>query len=202
MLIYEPYNDNFTKVYSNQNFFIRYNGNHYESIILMKQEEISQVTETEIAIPSTSVTKDYLFNLIFPNFLNLSAQQAILGQETLIEILNQIDENLVYNVFFFFAPWTRGQYYKQGTRINYNNDIYEVLIQHTADFTPDQDNIHYQKIEKPLDMVEEWSNTKIPYQIGDKVKVRHYIYENLLNDNIWKPMDFPAGWKLLKGSQD
>ena len=33
------------------------------------------------------------------------------------------------------------------------------------------------------------------YYEGDKVKFEGKVYESLIDNNVWSPADYPAGWK-------
>ena len=36
-----------------------------------------------------------------------------------------------------------------------------------------------------------------PYMTGDKVKYEGVIYESLIDNNVWSPVAYPAGWKQI-----
>ena len=36
------------------------------------------------------------------------------------------------------------------------------------------------------------------YMKGDKVKYNEHIYESLIDNNIWSPDGYPAGWQLIE----
>ena len=33
---------------------------------------------------------------------------------------------------------------------------------------------------------------------GDKVKYEGLVYESLIDNNVWCPKDYPAGWKVVE----
>ena len=35
------------------------------------------------------------------------------------------------------------------------------------------------------------------YSIGDKVLFEGATYESLIDNNVWSPADYPAGWNLI-----
>lgn len=37
-----------------------------------------------------------------------------------------------------------------------------------------------------------------PYMKGDKVKYNGKIYESVIDNNVWSPDGYPAGWKLVE----
>jgi len=36
------------------------------------------------------------------------------------------------------------------------------------------------------------------YMVGDKVTFEGHIYESAINNNIWSPSAYPAGWTLIE----
>jgi hypothetical protein len=36
------------------------------------------------------------------------------------------------------------------------------------------------------------------YMIGDKVKYEGVIYVSLIDNNIWSPVAYPAGWQVVE----
>ena len=37
-----------------------------------------------------------------------------------------------------------------------------------------------------------------PYMIGDRVRFEGQIWESTINDNVWSPATFPAGWEVVE----
>lgn len=99
-----------------------------------------------------------------------------------------------------FPTWEEDTEYKVGDRRRYNNILYKCLQDHTA-----QSNWN------PIDAPSLWARVLIPdpeeipdwvkpdstnaYMTGDKVKFEGKIYRSLIDNNIWSPSEYPAGWE-------
>ncbi len=103
-----------------------------------------------------------------------------------------------------FAVWSgNGVSYAVGDRVRYNEVLYKVLQNHTSQegWTPESAPSLFARVLIPdpgdIPVWEQPSSTN-PYMKGDKV---HYptidspIYESLVDNNVWSPSAYPAGWK-------
>lgn len=101
-----------------------------------------------------------------------------------------------------FREWNgNGIVYEVGQRVTYNEILYKVLQSHTSqvDWTPDITPSLYTKVLIPDEnIIPEWQqpDSTNGYMIGDKVTYNGQIYESLIDNNIWSPIDYPAGWQL------
>lgn len=101
-----------------------------------------------------------------------------------------------------FKKWDgNNTFYKIGERFVYNNILYKVLQTHTSqlDWTPNITPSLYTKVLIPDEnVIPEWQqpDSTNGYMIGDKVIYNGQVYESLINNNIWSPIDYPAGWQL------
>ena len=101
-----------------------------------------------------------------------------------------------------FKRWDSNRVtYEVGQRLNYNGVLYKVLQSHTSqlDWTPDTTPSLYTKVLIPDEnVIPEWQqpDSTNGYMIGDKVIYNGQVYESLINNNIWSPIDYPAGWQL------
>ena len=101
-----------------------------------------------------------------------------------------------------FKKWDSNRVtYEVGQRLNYNGVLYKVLQSHTSqlDWTPDTTPSLYTKVLIPdKDIIPEWQqpDSTNGYMIGDKVIYNGQVYESLIDNNIWSPIDYPAGWQL------
>ena len=101
-----------------------------------------------------------------------------------------------------FREWNgNGIIYEVGQRVTYNEILYKVLQPHTSqvDWTPDVTPSLYTKVLIPDEnIIPEWiqPDSTNGYMIGDKVIYNGQVYESLIDNNIWSPIDYPAGWQL------
>ncbi len=111
--------------------------------------------------------------------------------------VNLDDETALDNVDVF-PKWGVGNNYEVGYRVRYNEILYKVLQAHTsqADWTPDVAVSLFVRVAEPQEWPE-WvqPTAENPYMIGSKVTFegRHYI--SLIDNNVWSPTAYPAGWE-------
>ena len=99
-----------------------------------------------------------------------------------------------------YPPWKEGLSVGVGERYRYWGQLYKVVQAHTtqADWTPDKTPALFAKVS-----VEEFPEWRQPqsaaeaYNIGDKVSFEGKHYESLINNNVWSPAAYPAGWQEL-----
>lgn len=104
-----------------------------------------------------------------------------------------------------FDDWEVGKDYSKGDLINAENVLYRVLQAHTSqeDWKPADIPSLYTKITPEGTILEFGKNpdgtsrdlTNNPYTIGEKCLFNGKTYESLIDNNIWSPDGYPAGWK-------
>lgn len=203
MLVYETYKtpamlEQGTRISSDSGFYISYNNNLYIEIVLTRQEEIEKVIETEIAYASPAITAETFKSIIMPNYEIITRAEATAAREVIEKMLDELDESEVYDVFCLFSAWEPGVRYTAGHRVVFGNDIYNVENTHVSNLSPIEDKASYTLILKPTNLIPNWSEQDTPYELGAKIKVGEHVYESLVENNLWQPVDFPAGWRLIK----
>lgn len=102
-----------------------------------------------------------------------------------------------------YPMWSgNGIQYQKDTRVRYNGALYKVLQAHTSQdaWTPQAAPSLFAKVLIPDEnVIPEWQqpDSTNPYMMGDKVSFEGHIYESLINNNIWSPSAYPAGWSLI-----
>lgn len=126
--------------------------------------------------------------------------------QSAIKYARQIaDDAEALNVKFLYKEFNKqiGRTLDVGEYIQYNDKLYKVLQAHTVqeNWTPEAaPSLFAEVLTDPtgqtiLDWVQ--PNSTNPYMIGDKVKYEGVIYESLINNNVWSPAAYPAGWKQI-----
>ena len=82
--------------------------------------------------------------------------------------------------------------------MRYDGVLYKCLQDHTVqvDWTPTAASSLWAKVLIPdPDIIPEWEqpDSTNPYMAGDKVILDGIIYVSLIDNNVWKPTDYP-GW--------
>lgn len=129
-------------------------------------------------------------------------QKVQLIRSQLDNVIIDIPDEKALQSSKLFKKWDgNNTLYKTGERFVYNNILYKVLQTHTSqlDWTPDTTPSLYTKVLIPdKNVIPEWQqpDSTNGYMIGDKVTYNGQIYESLIDNNIWSPVDYPAGWQL------
>lgn len=96
-----------------------------------------------------------------------------------------------------------GVAYEVGKRVLYNDILYKVIQAHTsqAEWTPVAAPSLFAKvinetIDGSIPEFEQPDSTN-PYMKGDRVLFNGKVYESLIDNNVYSPEAYPAGWKEI-----
>ena len=123
----------------------------------------------------------------------LAAVRAVRGKLT--------DEQAAENPAFFPA-WKDDAEYSAGDVVRYGDKLYRCLQAHTAQpaWTPEAAPSLWARVLIPdPEVIPDWEQPESTngYSKGDKVRFEGKIYESLIDNNIWSPSAYPAGWKEI-----
>lgn len=96
-----------------------------------------------------------------------------------------------------------GVAYEVGKRVLYNDTLYKVVQAHTsqAEWTPVAAPSLFAKVinETITGEIPDWEqpDSTNAYMKGNKVKFNGKIYESVIDNNVWSPTAYPAGWKEI-----
>lgn len=101
-----------------------------------------------------------------------------------------------------FPTWNATAAYLQGDRVQYENVLYKCLQSHAAQeaWTPTAAPSLWAKVLIPdPDVIPEWEqpDSTNPYMHGDRVTFEGKVYESAIDNNIWSPSAYPAGWQEI-----
>ena len=113
------------------------------------------------------------------------------------------DDKEALQVQCLYKQWDKqiGRELQVGEYIQYEGQLYKVLQQHTVQesWTPvDAPSLFAKVLVDPTgETILEWEqpDSTNPYMKGDKVKYEGLVYESLIDNNVWSPTAYPAGWK-------
>lgn len=103
----------------------------------------------------------------------------------------------------YYPVWDgNGVAYTKDYRLTYNGVLYKVLQDHTSqpDWTPEAAPSLFAKVLTSDDgtpLPWEQPGSTNPYMKGDKVLYNGKVYESLIDNNVWSPEAYPAGWKEI-----
>ena len=106
---------------------------------------------------------------------------------------------------FALPKWVPDRQYSVGDRVRYGEYVYKVLQDHYSqqEWTPVDAPSLFARILPGQDGSDEeigdWEqpDSTNPYMTGDKVRFNGKIYESLIDNNIWSPEAYPAGWREI-----
>lgn len=119
------------------------------------------------------------------------------------EKLNAIEDSVAMYMPEVFPVWSSASVeYTKGQRVLYNNVLYKVLTNHTSQesWTPENAPSLFVKVIGSISgEIPEWQqpSAENAYMKGERVKFEGKIYESLIDNNVWSPTAYPAGWKEL-----
>lgn len=102
-----------------------------------------------------------------------------------------------------FPNWQSDKSYSPNERVRYNGKLYKVLQTHTSqnEWAPDAATSLFAclLIDEENGTIQEWTqpDSTNGYSTGDKVSYNGAIYKSLIDNNVWSPVDYPAGWQLV-----
>ena len=126
--------------------------------------------------------------------------------QSAIKYARQIaDDAEALEVKFLYKEFDKqlGRELTVGEYIQYNDKLYKVLQAHTVqeNWAPDvSPSLFAEVLTDPTGQtILEWKqpDSTNPYMTGDKVKYEGVIYESLIDNNVWSPVGYPAGWKQI-----
>ena len=103
-----------------------------------------------------------------------------------------------------FPNWQSGKSYALGERVRYGGKLYKVLQAHTSqdDWAPDVAVSLFACLltGEENGTIKEWvqPDSTNGYSTGDRVVYNGVIYTSLIDNNVWSPTDYPAGWQLVE----
>ena len=113
-----------------------------------------------------------------------------------------LDDEDALEAVQLFPNWAAQTSYLKDDKVRYENVLYKCLQAHTSQsaWTPIAAPSLWAKVLIPDEnTIPEWEqpDSTNAYMTGDKVMYEGHIYESLIDNNIWSPAAYPAGWKEI-----
>lgn len=123
---------------------------------------------------------------------------------SLFAILLNPDPNIIYD--WIQPDSTNG--YAKGSRVRHNDEIWTSTADNNvwepgavgAPWISDSEASQPEpEPETPSTEIPEWTqpDSTNPYNTGDRVMFEGNVYESTIDNNIWSPTAYPAGWQLI-----
>ena len=114
------------------------------------------------------------------------------------------DEQEALDVKFLYKKFDKqiGRTLKVGEYIQYKEELYKVLQEHTVQeqWTPDASPSLFAKVIVGIDEILEWvqPDSTNAYMNGDKVLYEGKTYVSIIDNNVWSPAAYPQGWEEIQ----
>jgi hypothetical protein len=135
--------------------------------------------------------------------LGINTEDAAEFRSTVNEIIGTLTDEQALAAPVLFPVWQVEVEYKAGDRVRYEGKLYKVIQDHNS-------QIGWEPIvaaslfaslltDEETGEILEWvqPDSTNAYSIGDKVLFEGATYESLIDNNVWSPVDYPAGWSLI-----
>ena len=113
------------------------------------------------------------------------------------------DDETALDAVSLFPAWAPGMECHAGKRVRHNNILYTILQDHTAQesWSPESAPSLFARVLIPdPTVIPEWEqpDSTNGYHKGDKVSFEGRTYESLIDNNVWSPSAYPAGWRVVE----
>ena len=133
----------------------------------------------------------------------LAEQDTAKALEMLGVSFNDLTDEQALRVQNVFPIWQADVQYIVGQKVVYNDILFKVITQHKsqADWTPPTTPSLFARVLVGQGEILDWvqPDSTNPYMIGDKVKYDGKVYVSKIDNNVWSPADYPAGWEEVTG---
>ena len=142
---------------------------------------------------------------LFVSLLAIKTKEDSLNKIGRLVANQVVDDVVALEISEFYDEWKPNQKYEVGRYLRYKEILYKVLQPHTSQdsWTPDITASLYAKvlIDPTGETIPEWvqPDSTNAYMTGDKVRYNGVVYESTIDNNIWSPEAYPAGWKVVEG---
>ena len=149
------------------------------------------------------VRDENLSDSLFCYLANIKLKEDSLNKIGKLFANQVVDDAVALSIQEFYDVWSVGIAYEVGRYLLYKGVLYKVLQPHTSQetWTPDVASSVYAKvlIDPTGETIPEWEqpDSTNAYMTGDKVRFEGVVYESVIDNNIWSPTAYPAGWKIV-----
>ena len=133
--------------------------------------------------------------------------------ELISELAPTLTDEQAARVPWAYDRWAADASYAANDRVSYEGSVYRCLQAHDAQeaWTPaDAPSLWANVRQQPVEAGDgggeadapgygAWAqpDSTDPYMTGDRVEFEGAVYESTIDNNVWSPADYPAGWSLV-----
>ena len=158
-------------------------------------------TDTEVEASKVKESINQIITQALITALNGGDVTALKSEYT--TAVSSVSDDAALTIPEIFPVWSANSVeYKTGDRVSYENVLYKVLQDHTSqeNWKPDVSPSLFAKVLTSTDNTPkpwEQPDSTNAYKKGDKVTYNGKIYESLIDNNVWSPDGYPAGWQEI-----
>lgn len=172
--------------------------------VVYEEEPPYVPTQDELDKREAAVAKNELQTLaVNVMMMSLADDDLVETKNTYQTKLRSISDGAALKMPEVFPYWSgNSKEYIKGDKVLYNDVLYKVLQNHTSQegWTPTSAPSLFAKVLTSEGEILDWEqpDSTNPYMKGDKVRYNGKVYESLIDNNVWSPDGYPAGWKLIE----
>lgn len=158
-------------------------------------------TDTEVAALNTKESISQIATQAMITTMNSGDITSL--KSVYAKTVASISDDVALTIPEIFPLWSANSVkYKNGDRVSYENVLYKVLQDHISQesWKPDVSPSLFAKVLTSADNTPKpWvqPDSTSAYKKGDRVTYNGKIYESLIDNNVWSPEGYPAGWKEI-----
>lgn len=165
--------------------------------LILTPPQTLKSTENQVKAAETKVKLHQLS--LSAMMSNLAGNDISTQSSEYKNIIKGLDDAIAALIPEIFPIWSGdSKEYQKDDRVIYNGTLYKVLSDHIsqATWTPTDAPSLFAKVLISDNNILDWEqpDSTNPYMTGDKVKYDDKYYKSLIDNNVWSPSDYPAGW--------
>ena len=133
----------------------------------------------------------------------MTRQEAKAFIEAFIRLRKMATDEMSLQVPNLYPTWKVEVNYTLGDRVLYEDVLYKVITAHISQetWTPvDAPSLFAKVLIPDENAVPEWvqPDSTNGYMTGDKVMYEGKVYMSTVDNNVWAPDAYPAGWEVVE----
>lgn len=158
--------------------------------------------EEEVQEKVAQVKSNLRMQAVNAMMMNLAGNDMATAKEDYQAELASIEDEVALVIPEVFPMWSANSVkYKKDERVTYNGVLYKVITAHTSQesWTPTDAPSLFVKVIVQEGEILDWEQptAENAYKKGDKVRYNGKVYESLIDNNVWSPEGYPAGWREI-----
>lgn len=163
--------------------------------------------EEEVQEKAAQAKSNLRMQAVNAMMMNLAGNDIATAKEDYQAELVSIEDEVALVIPEVFPVWSgNGVEYKKDERVTYNGVLYKVITAHTSQetWTPTDAPSLFVKVIVQEGEILEWEQptAENAYMKGDKVRFKGKVYESLIDNNVWSPEGYPAGWREIVENEE